>query len=309
MSLELELQNLFNRLTDIDVEGIFPEHITENTCYTEMGQQLLLQDIKNMRLSLGRELVSFFEILGVADNRQSQEGDKTLVTEKLLKSISKDPYGKKVPEPVKELDVLKENINLMDQKIYVMAMKVLTMFCWKSEVLADCTLSLKSKLADVCSKVYQQLVTGTPVVPYIAPPTAPKAVSDYTVQPRDAVMFGPPPEQKTKKTIDVAEYAEYGAMVLIDAVYTSFYTYQIALNRDDNIQAFRAFRRTVRMRKRFGITSALQDYFIKQDQTMTLKSLQQMGKPIDDLELRKFEVLMRTEQQIRNLKYKTIIAG
>ncbi len=172
-------------------------------------------------------------------------------------------------------------------------------------MLGDNVLFLKNRLAETCSQIYLDLKAGD-VISRLGGRA--KAISHLVKDKsaRDAVMFGRS-TSPTRMTLDVGEYADQGSIILMEALNLNFNTCLIAQAYRDNIQAFRSFRKAVRIRKRFGLSETLHGYLINKDILMTQQSLEQMGGSKDNLELRKFEVQKRAEQQIRNLKYKTIV--
>jgi hypothetical protein len=305
MKIEVGLKHLLDRTAQIDVESIFPEKIDQDVCYTEMGKQLLLEQLKEIQYDLGQQLLYFLEMMGVAGGSGLKPHLRDNRMQQLIKGISGDPFQEMTPHFPPEFQELIDNAKEFSQSLYVCVVKILTELAWKHEVLGDNVVSLKNKLAETCSQLYLDLKSEEIVTGGI---NRAKVISDLVKDEkrRDAVLFGGSPGVR-RITLDVGEYADLGAIILMEALNLYFNTYHIALARGDHIQAFRSFRKAVRIRKRFGLTETLRNYLMDRDLLMTQNSLAQMGGKEDNLELRKFEVQKRTQQQIRNLKYKTIV--
>ncbi len=304
MRIEVGLNHILDKTSQIDVEGMFPELIDQNVCYTEMGKQLLLEKIKDIHHNLERQSHHFLEIMGVLNmNEKHATFKKTL--EQLAKDLTKDPFRDMNPSISPEFQELIDNAQKLSQPVYVSLIKVLTELSWRHEVFGDNILFLKNKLAETCSQIYLDLKSDD-IMAKLGGNV--KAISHLVrdKSTRDAVMFGRS-TTPSRITLDVGEYGDQGSINLMESLNLYFNTYLIAAAYKDSIQAFRSFRKAVRVRKRFGLSETLHGYIINKDILMTQQSLNQMGGSKDDLELRKFEVHKRAEQQIRNLKYKTIV--
>jgi hypothetical protein len=305
MKIDVGLNHILEKIIPIDVDSIFPEEISQDVCYTEMGKQLLLEEIKEIRENLGWQLFYFLEMMGAGEPRKEEEDLSPDRLSQLIRGISADPFAEVKPHFSPEFQKLIDNAKRYHQSTYRLVVKILTELAWKHEVLGDNVLFLKNRLAETCSKLYLDLKSKEMVAKV---DSKGKIISELTKdrKRRDAVMFGYSPGP-TRITLDVGEYADLGAAILMEALNLNFSVHHIALVRKDNIQAFRSFRKAVRIRKRFGLTKTMRNYLMDRDLFMTHNSLMQMGQKEDDLELRKFEVQKRTEQQIRNLKYKVIL--
>lgn len=306
MKLEIGLEHIKDKVNLIDVEGIFPGDIDQNVCYTEMAKQALLDKIKEIQYDLAQQLFHFLETMGAIDTRELKRSLPRKRVHELVKTLLSDPFQEMKPNIPPEFQKLADNVKEYNQTAYIYLVEILTMLAWKHEILGDNILFLKSKLAETCSQLYLDLKSNE-LVAKIDEQGKVKSSLFKDRKRSDAIMFsrssGP-----TRVTLDVGAYADMGGLVLMEAANLYFNTYYITQTNYDHIQAFRSFRKAVRVRKRFGLTETMRNYLMDKDLLMTQSSIAQMGGKKDLLELRRFEVEMRTQQQIRNLKHKTIIA-
>ncbi len=310
MKLEIGLEHILDKIKLIDVEDIFPDDIDQDVCYTEMAKQALLDKFRGIQYDLAQQLFHFLEMMGTIDTRELKRSLPRKRLDELIKALLSDPFQDTKPTISPEFQKLADNVKEYSETVYIYLVEILTLLAWKHEVLGDNLLFLKNKLADVCSQLYldlksNELVTNELVVK-VDEQGKVKSKLFKDRERSDAVMFncsaGP-----ARVTLDVGTYANLGGAILTEAANLNFNTYYITLASYDHIQAFRSFRKAVRVRKRFGLSESMRNYLMDKDLLMTQNSIAQMGGKKDLIELRRFEVDMRTHQQIRNLKHKTII--
>jgi len=300
MALIDKLKTLRMKISRFDVNSVFPEDYSEDVCYVEFGQQLILREILKMASQLELFTFQFLKIIALDefvdidddDDYERKEAMETLIA----KIHTVDPFSDIFWKLPKEFILVSKIVAEYPQPLYVKSVKLLSELAWKYETLGGNCLILKRNLAEACSKMYFTESIKSNLSPGIGPQTKRRERGD-------AVMFG----TKPTKGMDVSIYTERGSKLLYVAETLYCTTYNISENRNDYIHAYRTFRRCVRVRKRFGLTSDMVKCFIAKDKEMLKLSLNQMGARSDDLELRKYEVENRAEQQHRNLKYKTIV--
>jgi hypothetical protein len=298
MILDENLSQLFNNISGFDVDEPFPLKVNESLCYAELGKHIILKDVKMRHFSLIEQLIEYLVALGLEEYHTTSVLAHKIKVEELIKTTSSvNPYEDlEVPELIKRLQ---GKVEELDSRGYIDSIMVLTELGWKLEMLGDNLVILKRSLAKFCSNYYDGIQDQSGE---IALSTRAELSSR-----KEAVMFGTRPRLKPIN-MDLTGYGKLGGDILRGAQFLYFTTYHLALVRDDHIQAFRSFRKTLRIRKRFGLSHIFRDHLIEMDKAMTKASLDQMGEVADNIELRKFEVQLRSEQQVRNLKLKTIMA-
>jgi len=300
MSLIYELEELYRDVSRFDVHSFFPETYSDDVCYVEFSQQLMLRELLNMITRQEKFLLRLLEIFKVdgyarmEDDSEREEKIK-IFTDKIYKF---DPFALKEGVLPKEFIEIKERLKGEPQPVYVNAIRTLNELSWKQEMLGGNAMILKRELKEACGgmsfNVAQKVLSGPGI-----------GTHTQKMNRGGAVMFG----KRSTEGLDVTTYGEEGSKMLHAAVVSYHAIYKIAEIRGDYIQAFRGFRKAVRVKKRFGLSKVLVNHFIEKDKEMLKLSLEQMGSRIDDMQLRKYEVENRAEQHHRNLKYKSIIIG
>jgi hypothetical protein len=288
---------LFKNISQLDVDEPFPLKVDEDICYAELGKHIILKEAKMIHLSLVEKLIELLVATGLEDYHTTSILAHKIKTEELIKITSSvKPYeDDKLPHLINRL---KEKMEEVNSQSYIDTIMVMTTLGWKLEILGDNLIRLKQSLAKFCSNYYDGIQDQSGEVGLVTR-------ADMSSR-KEAVLFGSKPLLKSMD-MDLSGYSSLGGTILQGAQFIYFATSQIASVRDDHIQAFRSFRKTMRIRKRFGLTYAFRDQLIEMDREMTEKSLEQMGEVYDNLELRKFEVRLRSEQQLRNLRLKTFV--
>ncbi len=298
MLLDENLSQLFIDISQFDVDEPFPLKVNENICYAELGKHIILKEAKMKHYYLMEQLLEYLVSVGLDDFHTTSVLAHKIKIEELIKANSSvNPFEDlEVPDLVMRLQEKAEEV---DKAAYVDNIMVITALGWKLEMLGDNLVLLKKSLARFCSNYYDGIEDQSGE---IALSTRAELSSR-----KEAVMFGTRPRLKPID-MDLSSYSRLAGDILRGAQFLYFATYHIALIRNDHIQAFRSFRKTLRIRKRFGLSYLFRDHLIERDKAMTNASLEQMGGVADNLELRKFEVQLRSEQQVRNMKFKTILA-
>ncbi len=130
MRLEIGLNHILDKTSQIDVESMFPELIDQGVCYTEMGKQLLLENIKEIHYNLNRQLYHLLEIMGVLQVTEGSSPAKR-TWQQLEKDLSVDPFRDIKPEISPEFQALVDNVRKFSQPVYISLIKVLTELPWK----------------------------------------------------------------------------------------------------------------------------------------------------------------------------------
>ncbi len=300
-----KLKSLYVQLTQIDVISAFPEVIDEEFCYTEVAYQYMLEDIKTIQQNLALKLYDFWKIVGVVKDDETTAAFNKKTFQKTIKTMSEDPYIDTKSVTSAEFQRIIDNANSYTLSEYIDIIEFLTELAWKHEILGDNVVSLKNALAEACSKLYLDLTSNKIRAKRQAKRDFAEALQDDRKR-SDAVIFGNTRPSRSFN-LDVSRYDAVGALILMQAININYRAYQIAQAREDHIQAFRSFRKSARIRKRFGLTEVMIEYLINKELLMTKNSINQMNEKGDNLELRKFELQKRTQQQIRNLKRKSLI--
>jgi hypothetical protein len=290
MFLDEGLLQLYDGITKLNMDKPFPRKADETFCYSELGKHAVLNEVKLIHFSLVEKFIEFLILIGLEDYHATSALAQKIKVEELINMVSSvQPFeGARVPVLIKRLQDKAEE---MDVDGYINSVMTLTVLGWKFEVLGDNLLLLKKTLARVCSSYYNSI--------HDQEEEGLVARADISSR-REAIMFGGRRRRLLKpEEMDLSEY--------IPPQFLYYSVYHLALLKEDDIQAFRSFRKTLRIRKRFGISLPFRDKLVKKDKEMTEKSLSEMGGVHDNLDLRKFEVRLRSEQQIRNLQLKTMV--
>ena len=292
------LSQLFIDISQFDVDEPFPLKVNENICYAELGKHIILKEAKMKHYYMMEQLVEYLVAVGLDDFHTTSVLAHKIKIEELIKANSSvNPFEDlEVPDLVIRLQ---EKAVELDNTGYVDNIMVITSLGWKLEMLGDNLVLLKRSLAKFCSNYYDGIEDQSGEI-------ALSKRAELSSR-KEAVMFGTRPRLKPID-MDLSGYSRLGGDILRGAQFLYFATFHIALARNDHIQAFRSFRKTIRIRKRFGLSYLFRDHLIERDKAMTSASIEQMGEVTDNLELRKFEVNLRSEQQVRNMKFKTILA-
>ncbi len=295
-----ELEKLQMEVSRFDVNAFFPEEYNDELCYLEYSKGILLKEIQKMIATLGDftlRFIKLFNVNGYTPTDATEEENIKIKFEALKEDIyGADPFANlEVSIPDEFIDI-KNKLLDAPVPIYVSAIKALDALAWKHETLGGNSMIFRNNMEEACKELYLNKASED---------IANENIGSHTRKYRrgNAVLSFEKPE----KGMELSRYAEEGGRMLHGALALYCANFKIAEARGDYIQAFRGFRKSVRVRKRFGLRKNLASYFIDREKDMMKLSLEQMGSKFDNLELRKYEVKNRVEQELRNLKYKTII--
>lgn len=311
MNMVRDLGILFNEIFSMDVDKPFQRKVDEEFCYVELERHQILNAAKNCQTNLFVLFADYLSLIGADEHGATSGADSEEKAEALMKmSIAESPFenpefsdllGKLKEKAITQsygMERLQKKVMEMDVQVYMNSIKVITELGWKLEILGHNLVLLKKILAEVCCNYYKSIQDHGGEMGLI---TRTEGSSR-----RQTVILDDSPMAKHSE-MDLTEYNQTGDAILKGAQFLHFIATRIALSKGDAIQAFRSFRKAMRTRKKFGLSSTLRQHLIKTDKEMAAHSLEQMGGEHDTLELRRYEVELRSQEQMRNLELKNVI--